>query len=566
MLSKIKIENFRGIKKCEINNLGKVNVLIGKNNSGKSSILDALCLAKCLFNGHLFDEPILQLLLRRKGIERSVYTLRSFWHNYNTQGNIRIELGFKENISFNFEVRWGADDRLRMYLEEPSHTLPSLIENKYVLVREVLLSGGFLSHSGESSESVTRKYPQVHRFLHELTLIDDYLARKLERLETNVFSRILEPRLDKDLVRFLNEIYGLNAEGLTYIPLSPSLRGHFVLAITAPKASIHIDELGDGAKYAATILSLCLLLENSALLIEELESHQHAGAITKLLPYLAQISEEKNVQLFITTHSFEVIQTLSSLSDKFDIRFFHVQRNEEGDVFVELLPSVEAKVLLDLGIDLRYLDIYKKFIVVEGKDDTVFIRSLLEKYGRNIDEVGHLVEAGNKNEVIRVSVSLLSARKDILALIDYDNKKEEELLESLSNTIKNRQHKVEIQQRNVLKVDDNITVTLIPMGLPNDIELKNAGITWHEMEDYCLKLVEIDGKVKEWAGVTVKELVDGGKKAGFEGVNKSSTALSVLALRKELPREKVIMEIIKRADQKILEEMMPPTLKEVIVP
>jgi len=378
MLSKVKIESFRGIKKCEINNLGKVNVLIGKNNSGKSSILDALCLTRCLFNESLFNELILQLLLRRKGIERSTYALRSLWHNYNTQKNIRIELSFKENINFNFEIIWRSDDRLNMLLEEPFHTLPSPIENKYVLGREIPLTGGLSNFYGESLETVVRKYPQVHHFLHELVLIDDYLARKLERLETNVFSRILEPRLDKDLVRFLNEIYGVNAEALTYTPLSPSSR-YFVLAIATPKASIHIDELGDGAKYAITILSLCLLLENSALLIEEIESHQHAGAITKLLPYLMQTAKEKNVQLFITTHSFEVVKTLSNLSDRFDIQFFHVHRDEEGEATVKLLPSVEAKVLSDLGIDLRYLDLYKKFIVIEGDNDALFIRSLLER-------------------------------------------------------------------------------------------------------------------------------------------------------------------------------------------
>jgi len=564
MLIKIRIKNFRGIKNCEINELGKVNVFIGKNNSGKSSILDALCLAKCLFNDRLFDDPILRLLLQRKGMERTNYTLRSFWHSYDTRENIQIDLGFAENVNFNFEIRWIIDDRLRIYLEESSHTLPSLIENRYVLGKEVLLAGGS-GFYGEPLETLIRKYPQVCYFLRELILIDDYLARKLERLETNVFSRILEPRLDKDLVRFLNEIYGINAEALTYTPLSPSSR-YFVLAIATPRASVHMDELGDGAKYAITILSLCLLLENSALLIEELESHQHAGAITKLLPYLIQIAEEKNVQLFITTHSIEVIQMLSSLSKKFDVRFFHVRRNEEGYVTVELLPSVEAKVLLDLGIDLRYLDIYKKFIVVEGKEDAVFIRSLLEKYGRNIDEIGHLVEAGSKNEVMRISASLLSTRRDILTLIDYDDKKEEDLLKSLSNTIKNRHHKVEIQQGNVLKVDDSTIVTLIPMGLPNDIELSKAGITWHEMEDYCLKLVESDEKVKEWAGITVKELVDRGKKAGFEGVNKSSTALSILASIKGISHEDAIMEIIKRASQEILEKLIPQNLKKIVVP
>jgi len=44
----------------------------------------------------------------------------------------------------------------------------------------------------------------------------------------------------------------------------------------------------------------------------------------------------------------------------------------------------------------------------------------------------------------------------------------------------------------------------------------------HEMEDYCLKLVEIDEKVKEWSGITVEELASQVKGAKYEGANKSS--------------------------------------------
>ena len=44
-ISKIDIKEFRGIKSCNTSiKLSKFNVLIGKNNSGKSSLLEALYL------------------------------------------------------------------------------------------------------------------------------------------------------------------------------------------------------------------------------------------------------------------------------------------------------------------------------------------------------------------------------------------------------------------------------------------------------------------------------------------------------------------------------------------
>ena len=47
MLEQLKIENFRCFKYFELNHLGRVNLLVGENNSGKTSILEAI---KMLFS------------------------------------------------------------------------------------------------------------------------------------------------------------------------------------------------------------------------------------------------------------------------------------------------------------------------------------------------------------------------------------------------------------------------------------------------------------------------------------------------------------------------------------
>ena len=44
-IEKIKIENYRGIKNGSIEDLGDINVFLGKNGSGKSTILESIFLA-----------------------------------------------------------------------------------------------------------------------------------------------------------------------------------------------------------------------------------------------------------------------------------------------------------------------------------------------------------------------------------------------------------------------------------------------------------------------------------------------------------------------------------------
>ena len=44
MLTSLKIQNFRGFRNLEINDLGAVNIIGGRNNAGKTSLLEAIAL------------------------------------------------------------------------------------------------------------------------------------------------------------------------------------------------------------------------------------------------------------------------------------------------------------------------------------------------------------------------------------------------------------------------------------------------------------------------------------------------------------------------------------------
>ena len=67
MLSSLEINNFKGIKSGTISDLAQVNVLVGRNNSGKSTILDALLLMRCAFaaTDYLGNNGIEQIVKRK---------------------------------------------------------------------------------------------------------------------------------------------------------------------------------------------------------------------------------------------------------------------------------------------------------------------------------------------------------------------------------------------------------------------------------------------------------------------------------------------------------------------
>ena len=55
MLKKIRIKNFRGFDELEISNFKKINLFVGKNSGGKTSVLEALFLALKPYSNSLCD-------------------------------------------------------------------------------------------------------------------------------------------------------------------------------------------------------------------------------------------------------------------------------------------------------------------------------------------------------------------------------------------------------------------------------------------------------------------------------------------------------------------------------
>jgi ABC-type dipeptide/oligopeptide/nickel transport system ATPase component len=61
MLKSLKIENFRGFESFELKQLGRINLLVGENNSGKTSVLEAIQLLYSRTN----LEPLAQTMVER---------------------------------------------------------------------------------------------------------------------------------------------------------------------------------------------------------------------------------------------------------------------------------------------------------------------------------------------------------------------------------------------------------------------------------------------------------------------------------------------------------------------
>ena len=201
--------------------------------------------------------------------------------------------------------------------------------------------------------------------------------------------------------------------------------------------------------------------------------------------------------------------------------------------------------------------------MVEGKSDYTFIDAITNRlFDKNIEELGYYaVIAGNKKLVKQITAALTSTGREIAAFMDYNKSDFNALINDLLNSINSKGFKASITQENMIRVEDTgSAIKLIPLGLPQDSTLKNIGITQHEMEDYLLKLIEIDKNVANWIEITPNDLTRDAKDAKLD-TNKSENLFKYIALKKGIQYEEMIKEIIKRADESNLRKIVANIIK-----
>ncbi|OYT37307.1 MAG: hypothetical protein B6U89_07520 [Desulfurococcales archaeon ex4484_58] len=404
LITKIKIENFRGIRKTEIDGLRQVNIFIGRNGVGKSSILEAIYLASAWCKEESDVLKVLEktpdkkvdYIIYRRGLRGNWNTAREFlWHNLDIEKPIVISLSFNGESSnvLDFIIIYRDDlggvwldvkdilqkpliverlieflrekiifDRLKIYKEFQALLTDLPLFNYWYRkvsdytgkrIEEPLLRGKNLRDLYVQVLETT--IGDVIRFFNSIIFLDDFLIRGLETYEHVYWKKILSVRADKTLVNMLNEGLETNVDGLSYAPVDSG----YVLMVLLKNTSVRIDDLGSGSRDVLVRLMPLVTVKDTAALLEEPENHLHPGGLYIFMKYLLRIAKENNLQLFISTHSIELVTFAYRLSGELgiDTRVFFLEKEEDDTVTYRVLEKIDVDTLRKLGLDPRFLDI-----------------------------------------------------------------------------------------------------------------------------------------------------------------------------------------------------------------
>lgn len=330
-LQSIALTRMRGIREGSLSGLREVNILVGRNNSGKSTIVEAISRLGAHYSRGGTDGKDLIGEPRTK-----------FWAGIRNEGvDLAPTLWFQQDQTqtLAIEAKIGPADTGS---PAASFRLTSKAD-----------SGGSITilDPPPPRQSGKLRMSPSEEFLDRLSVFRQQHATNA-RVELTLWSQLLATRLDKRLVQAFNDAFGLGAEGLQLLPEGK-------LMVLYADHSLPLDVQGDGPRSALRCLMMLSVLRDTMVLLEEPECYQHPGSLKRFALAVCQFAKSQNIQLLITTHSAECVSAFLDGAGhaQADGEVFHLKL-EDGVLDARSLDPRTVATLRETGVDVRQLDLY----------------------------------------------------------------------------------------------------------------------------------------------------------------------------------------------------------------
>ena len=341
MINSLTIKDFRGIHALSIPALNRINLIVGDNNCGKTSVLEAVLLLR---NPSDLSNLYKVAKLRDAAVFSSGITLfENFTYMFPQKedhlsisvtaecDNVPVEctiIGEKKQILLDAsEMRKSSMSRYNSPISR-SEEMEAEAFNGTILYQQDGASGELQldlnSYSRASGTPVTKN-----------KAINISYVSPFDHLRGNIVNRIIKEGSYKEICIAALQLFDPD---ITDILLLKSSEGNRPIEYLKHSrlGLMPISTYGDGIK---KVLVLANAIANSAggvLLIDEVETAIHKKYYDDIFNFLVKASRAFNVQMFITTHSIEAIDGLLSTQNYED-------QTETDEISVVTIKKAEQK-------------------------------------------------------------------------------------------------------------------------------------------------------------------------------------------------------------------------------
>ncbi|MFN0108285.1 MAG: AAA family ATPase [Blastocatellia bacterium] len=356
MLRSLTIKNFRGFRELKIESLARVNLIAGKNNVGKTGVLEALYLLYA-DEKQLADFPSAfrnspEPVVNGSDSRQWEDNFASFWEwlpfqktppiLIESQGEIswgrQVLLenlgsnGANKEMAFHYQLGDGLEFQTAKVSKQKIEIVKNAIQGVFTTESIKVSLTNALAKQAPGICVCSTRYSQPTEDAELLNSVK--LKRKKKRLIESL--KVVDSRLeDLDYLK-------IGSEPLVYVDVGL-------------KEMIPMTQLGQGFTRLFRFFAEMLVEEAKIILIDEIENGIHHSALADVWAGIAEIAEKEDLQIFATTHSWECIssahQSFANASPD-DFRLFRLEQ-VKGEIKTIAYDEEAIEAALKFEMEVR---------------------------------------------------------------------------------------------------------------------------------------------------------------------------------------------------------------------
>jgi AAA15 family ATPase/GTPase len=372
MLRDLTIQNYRCFKDFHIDNLARVNLIVGQNNSGKTTFLEAIYLLIHQQNIHAFFDVldgrgemsnIQTQLASGQTVNRRKYQFEHIFygHQLTPDRSIYIQSQQEQQLSLKIQVNRTNQQVVIPVAEEAEELETRFLaweliayynqnfQVKIALLRDATIASlvssqlternnNYFSLVDASQDNFILMRSNAIPF-NELAVLWDAITLTPKEASVVAALQILEPEVER--ISFTS---------------NPTNKNGILIKIRGQNHPMPLGSMGDGMLRILGLAMATVSSENGFLLIDEIDIGLYYQTQTDMWRLIFETAKRLNVQVFATTHSWDCIaafqEALEQSEDSSVGKLFRLSRRGEDIRAVEYTPD-ELSVAVRQSIEVR---------------------------------------------------------------------------------------------------------------------------------------------------------------------------------------------------------------------
>ena len=298
LLDSLEIKGYRCFEHLTIEKLGRVNLIVGKNNVGKTALLEGLW----LFANGGYESLMFEILRERNEIPpfqngtmlvqpESSKGLRNLFFNRPSLDFIPAHLLKDFNVSFQIGEHINEDEKNLSFISKvfkvsaipvSSNSMDAIPQTRTESSFDKKIENHFIKAGGLSEKKLVGFWDKI-----EQLVLEDLVIKALKIVANNLVD-----------IRFS----GYPSGAFSRVP---------VVRLEKATERIPLRSLGDGMTRLLGIASTLINCRNGILIIDEIESGLHYSVLPDVWKLIFKTAKDLNVQVFATTHSKDCIEAFA---------------------------------------------------------------------------------------------------------------------------------------------------------------------------------------------------------------------------------------------------------------